>query len=157
MGWGGMYAASEDTDHAYHGNAYGENETTAEEAESDMYEVGFSGLPSTRDLEDLDPDAPLDTGITVMVKKDHADTRTSGNGALAHPSGRLELFGQRPAGQRMVALSRASVYFDRIAARADGKTEIASAYNPYWRVHLVAPTAGDKAYAAARQDGLFLP
>jgi apolipoprotein N-acyltransferase len=157
VGWGGMYAASEDTDHAYHGNAYGENETTAEEAESDMYEVGFSGLPSTRDLEDLDPDAPLDTGITVMVKKDHADTRTSGNGALAHPSGRLDLFGERPAGQRMVALSRASVYFDRIAARADGKTEIASAYNPYWRVHLVAPTAGDKAYAAARQDGLFLP
>lgn len=157
VGWGGMYASSQDQGHAYHGNAYGENETTAERAESEMFEVGFSGLPSTRDLADLDSDAPLDTGITVMVEKAHADTRTSGNGALAHPSGRLELFGERPAGQRMVALSRASVYFDRIEARADGKTEIASTYNPYWRVRLVAPTAADKAYAAGRQDGLFLP
>jgi apolipoprotein N-acyltransferase len=158
-GWGGMYASTtgEDQGRGYHGNAYGENETTAERAESDMFEAGFSGLPSTRDLADLDSDAPLDTGITVMVEKAHADTRTSGNGALAHPSGRLELFGERPAGQRMVALSRASVYFDRIEARADGKTEIASTYNPYWRVRLVAPTAADKAYAAGRQDGLFLP
>jgi apolipoprotein N-acyltransferase len=158
VGWGGMIASSNgDEGPGYHGNAYGENETTAERAEDDPYTVDYTGLPATRDLDDLEEDAELDTGITIMVEKAHADTRTSGNGALARPSGRLDVFGERPAGQKLIALSRASVYFDRIAARADGKTEIASAYNPYWRVRLVAPTAGDKAYAATQQNGLFLP
>ena len=57
----------------------------------------------------------------------------------------------------MAALSRASVFFDRITSRADGKTEIANVYNPFWRVRLVAPTAADRAEAALSQGGLLLP
>lgn len=162
VGWGAVNvnAGSGDQGAGYHGNAYGENPTTADRADEDMQEpayYSFSGLPDSRDLRNVEPDAPLDTGITILVSKDHADTLTSGGAAQARPSGALALFNDRPAGARIAALSRASVFFDRLTPRADGKTEIASVYNPYWRVRLVAPTAADRAEAALSQGGLLMP
>ena len=164
MGWGAVNVnvndGSGDAGAGYHGNAYRENATTADNADEDMQEPGyyhFSGLPDSRDLRNVEADAPLDTGITILVSKQHQDTLTSGGAAQARPSGELALFNDRPAGQRMAALSRASVFFDRIASRADGKTEIANVYNPFWRVRLVAPTAADRAEAALSQGGLLLP
>ena len=67
------------------------------------------------------------------------------------------MFGDHPAGGQIAALSRAQVFFDRIAARADGKSELGSLYNPYWRVRLVSPTLADRTYAASKQGGLGLP
>jgi apolipoprotein N-acyltransferase len=162
VGWGAVNvnAGGGDAGAGYHGNAYGENPTTADKADEDMQEPGyysFSGLPDSRDLRDVEPDAALDTGITILVSKDHADTLTSGGAARARPSGALALFNDRPAGARIAALSRASVFFDRLTPRADGKAEIASVYNPYWRVRLVAPTAADRAEAALSQGGLLMP
>ncbi len=162
VGWGAVNvnAGGGDAGTGYHGNAYGENAATADKADDDMQEpayYSFSGLPDSRDLRDVQPDAPLDTGITILVHKDHADTLTSGGAAQARPSGSLALFNDRPAGARIAALSRASVFFDRLTPRADGKAEIASVYNPYWRVRLVAPTAADRAEAALSQGGLLMP
>lgn len=162
VGWGGVNvnAGGGDAGRGYHGNAYGENRRTAGRADSDMREPAyyhFSGLPGVRELKDLDPKADISTGITILVSKDHADTTTSGGAAIAKPGGRLAQFDDKPSGGKLMALSRAQIFFDRIAARADGKTEIGSLYNPYWRVRLVAPTAGDKAYAAAQQGGMVLP
>lgn len=144
----------------YHGNAYGENNRTAHEAEDNMEEPGnyhFSGLPSAQELRDFKPDADLTTGITIFVTKNHAALMTSGGMAKARPAGELALFSDKPAGARLAALSRAQIFFDRIAQRADGKTEIGSLYNPYWRVRLVAPTLADRAWAATQQGGLALP
>ncbi|MCY4747081.1 apolipoprotein N-acyltransferase [Pelomonas sp. UHG3] len=144
----------------YHGNAYGENRRTANKAEGEMEQPGyycFSGLPAVRELRNVAPDAELSTGITLFVTKDHAQLRTSGGAAQAKPSGQLALFDDKPAGAKLAALARAQVFFDRISPRADGRTEIASLYNPYWRVRLVAPTAADRAWAAAQQGGLALP
>jgi apolipoprotein N-acyltransferase len=162
VGWGAVNvnAGGGDAGAGYHGNAYGENPTTADKADEDMQEpayYSFSGLPDSRDLRDVQPDAALDTGITILVSKDHADTLTSGGAAQARPSGALALFNDRPAGARIAALSRASIFFDRLTLRADGKAEIASVYNPYWRVRLVAPTAADRAEAALSQGGLLMP
>jgi apolipoprotein N-acyltransferase len=162
VGWGAVNvnAGNGDAGAGHHGNAYGENPSTADRADQDMQEpayYSFSGLPGSRDLRDVTADAPLDTGITILVHKDHADTLTSGGAAQARPAGQLALFNDRPAGARISALSRASVFFDRLSSRADGKTEIASLYNPYWRVRLVAPTAADRAEAALSQGGLLLP
>ncbi|MFG6442182.1 apolipoprotein N-acyltransferase [Roseateles sp. LKC17W] len=144
----------------YHGNAYGENRRTANKAEGEMERPGyycFSGLPAVRELRNVAPNAELSTGITLFVTKDHAQLRTSGGAAQAKPSGQLALFNDKPAGAKLAALARAQVFFDRISPRADGRTEIASLYNPYWRVRLVAPTAVDRAWAAAQQGGLALP
>lgn len=161
IGWGGMSAVKgSDRGRGLHGGAWRDNPTTALAAEREKTRMRFSGLPATRDLakvEPTDPDPPPSTAITILVRKPHGRMLTSGGLAQAKPSGRLELFDAKPAGSRLVALSRANVYFDRIAARADGKTERASLYNPYWRVRLVAPTAADKAWAAAQQQGLALP
>ena len=67
------------------------------------------------------------------------------------------MFGDHPVRGIVAALSRATVYFDRVAPRVDGKPEIDSLYNPYWRVHLSAPTLADRAYADTKQGGLLLP
>jgi apolipoprotein N-acyltransferase len=162
VGWGAVNvnAGGGDAGAGYHGNAYGENPTTADKADEDMQEpayYSFSGLPDSRDLRDVEADAPLATGITILVHKDHADTLTSGGAAQARPAGQMALFNDRPAGARIAALSRASVFFDRLTPRADGKAEIANLYNPYWRVRLVAPTTADRAEAALSQGGLLLP
>lgn len=161
IGWGAMSAAKgSDRGRGVHGGAWRDNPTTALSAEREKTRMRFSGLPATRDLakvEPTDPDPPPSTAITILVRKPHGRMLTSGGLAQAKPSGRLELFDAKPAGARLVALSRANVYFDRIAARADGKTERASLYNPYWRVRLIAPTTADKAWAAAQQQGLALP
>jgi apolipoprotein N-acyltransferase len=74
VGWGAVNvnAGGGDAGAGYHGNAYGENPTTADRADDDMQEPGyysFSGLPDSRDLRDVQPDAPLDTGVTILVHK----------------------------------------------------------------------------------------
>jgi len=162
IGWGAVNVntGGGDAGRGHHGNAYGENERTAGIADSDMREpktYTFSGIPASRDLRNLDPKAERSTHLTMLVSKSQGALMTSGGAAQAKPAGDLALFNDKPAGGQLMALSRAEVFFDRIAARADGKSEVASLYNPYWRVRLVAPTAGDKAYAAAKQGGLALP
>jgi hypothetical protein len=117
----------------------------------------YSGLPSVREIADVDPDHEAVTGITVRVWKKQADTLTSGGAATLKPSGELQVFDDHPANGDMVAMSRAQVFFDRISPRADSKTELGSLYNPYWRVRLVAPLTADKVYAATKQGGLVLP
>jgi hypothetical protein len=41
------------------------------------------------------------------------------------------------------------VFFRRPEPGADGKTELASLFNPYWQVGLVATSVADRAVAAA--------
>jgi hypothetical protein len=162
IGWGAAMASRSGSDEGrgYHGNAYGENAATAASADSEIRPMGlgsFTGIPDSFDLRELDPAREQLTGITVRVSKAHASTLTSGNAAQFRTTGALDLYGNRPAGGQLAAMSRAEVFYDRIAARADGKTELASLFNPYWRVRLVAPTAADKAFSAALQGGLVLP
>lgn len=162
IGWGGIEvdAGGGDAGRGYHGNAYTENPTTARKSDSVMRSPDygyFSGIPTSQEISDVDPANEASTSITIRVSKSQSDTLTSGNAAQAAPSGRLALFSDHPAGGQIAALSRAQVFFDRIAARADGKAELGSLYNPYWRVRLVAPTVADRAYAATKQGGLGLP
>jgi Putative Flp pilus-assembly TadE/G-like len=149
-----------DAGRGVHGNAYRDNPRSAVSAERRMNEptpYAYSGIPSSRDLLDLSESADRTTGITFMVSKQHGATLTSGGLAQARPSGQLALFGARPAGGQVAALSRAQVFFDRIETRSDNRAEIGSLYNPYWRVRLVAPTLLDRTFAADRQGGLALP
>jgi apolipoprotein N-acyltransferase len=163
VGWGAanVDAGGADADRGFHGNAYGENPRTAGLAQNSMVNVPsalpYSGIPASQELSNLAPDADRTTGITILVRKQHADMLTSGGAAQARPSGELARFNNRPAGARMVALSRAQVFFDRIDARPDGRVELGSLYNPYWRVRLVAHTQADRTFASTQQGGLFLP
>ena len=162
IGWGGIFVETSGSDRGagHHGNAYKENANTASNSDSVMRQPDyayFTGIPTSQEIADTSSRSEPSTGITIRVWKKQADTLTSGGAAQLKPSGSLALFDDKPASGDMVGLSRAQVFFDRISARADGKSEIGSLYNPYWRVRLVAPTTADKAYAAARQGGLGLP
>lgn len=162
IGWGAISVGSGggDARAGQHGNAHAENPRTAREAESGMVSpprATFHGIPDSWGLADLDPAREITTGITVRVSKAHARTLTSGNAARVQPSGRLALFDNPHAAGQIEALARAQIFFDRIANRVDGKHEVGSLFNPYWRVRLVATTAADKAYAATRQAGLSVP
>ncbi|MEO1767801.1 pilus assembly protein TadG-related protein [Thiobacter aerophilum] len=166
ISWGAaqVNALGADQGHGYHGGSYAENSRTskkrADPAMVDLTASGgavFSGLPTSRDLADLAADGSQRTGITIRVTKPRSVTRTSGGASIIQPGGDLAQFGADAPGSVLAALSRAEVFFDRPVARSDGRQELASLYNPYWQVRLVAPTAGDKAYAAAWQKGLALP
>jgi predicted amidohydrolase len=162
VGWGSseVDAGTGDAGQGTHGNAYGENRRTAGRADAAMSapdSARYHGIPNSWDLSDVDTKTEPSTAITVRVSKAHGDTLTSGNAAKAKAAGKLAVFGDHPAGGQLAALSRAQVYFDRISPRKDGRTELGSLYNPYWRVRLVAPTAADKLYAATQQGNLALP
>lgn len=120
---------------------------------------GFAGLPAVHDLSDLsvseDAYGPR-FGVSVLVSKPLSATLTSGGAAQARPSGRLAAFNAPGARDRVTALSRAEVLFER-PPRADGRREYASLYQPYWQVRLVRPTDADRIEAAARQGGVGLP
>lgn len=164
IAWGATEVNAGDGDQGpgYHGNSYGENPRTSKVADSNMLHLNdqgaiFSGLPTTRDLRDLEAADPR-TGITIRVAKSRNHLRTSGSGvSIVQPSGRLAQFGANAPGGEMAALSRAEVFFERPVARDDGKEELPNLFNPYWQVRLVSPTTSDKLYAAARQGGLLLP
>jgi len=81
---------------------------------------------------------------------------TNGSSAV-RPAGQLNMFNASTKTEKMAALSRAEVFFERPVARADAKTEKPSLYNPYWLVRLVAPTAADRVWAAAQQGGVAQP
>jgi hypothetical protein len=163
VGWGAanVDAGGDNGHRGHHGNAYGENPRTASWAESEMVRVPstvrYSGIPASRDLANLDPSAELSTGVTILVSKSHGSTLTSGGAAQARPSGQLALFANGQAGGRIAALSRARVFFERIESRSDGRAELASLYNPYWRVRLVAPRLQDRIWSSRYQGGLQLP
>lgn len=156
--FGGAFCGGQNIGGSF-GGSYAENSRTAGFADQNLVDNGsvFSGLPGTRELSNLSPSAPQSTGITVMVSKSTADLATSGGSSNAKPTGRLQLFNASAPGDRMVALSRAEIYFERPTKRADGREELPSLYNPYWTVRLVAPTTADKAWAAAQQGGRAIP
>ncbi len=140
------------------GGSYAENGDAAKRADKEMNNTpGFTGLTSSRDLNDLSPGASGKTGVSVVVMKSSGDVRSTGGSAITKPVGQMNMFNASGAGNKIAALSRAEVYFERPVARADGKTERPSLYNPYWGVRLVAPTAGDKAWVAAQQSLVFKP
>ncbi|MEW6703853.1 MAG: pilus assembly protein TadG-related protein [Pseudomonadota bacterium] len=135
------------------------SETSLHSYTRQFQEARYSGLPAVHDLRDLSsPSDPARTsfGVSVRVSKRVGDTLTSQHAAQAGPSGRLAVFDAPGAPTSMAALARAQILFDR-PPRADGRTEYASLYNPYWQVRLVAPTAADRAFAATRQGGVALP
>jgi len=147
----------------HHGGSYRDNATTtkryAEPSMVQLDEVGahFSGLPTTRELSELDEGALHTTGITLRVGKSRGSLRTSGGSSIVQPGGRLQQFDVTIPGGQMVALSRAEVFFERPLPRTDARVERPSLYSPYWQVRLTNPTAADRAWAALGQDGLALP
>jgi len=80
-------------------------------------------------------DPRLDVAVRVTRAADQ--TRTSDARAQVPASARLNRYLARPAKSVYAGVSASEAYFDRPTPRADGQTELASLFNPYWQVRLI--------------------
>ncbi|HEY0061832.1 MAG TPA: pilus assembly protein TadG-related protein [Telluria sp.] len=121
----------------------------------------YAGVPSFFDLsaaarayQPSNPDAARrepKLRFAIRLTRDKTQAKTSDGRSAIKPSGRLDLSNGNEAGDVMAAVSTSEVYFDRPQARADGRTELASTFNPFWQVRLVGNSAAVVAAAVALQ------
>jgi hypothetical protein len=136
----------------------GEATSRSNRREFDFSTAAYQGLPTVYEISDTSTPSTArgpTFGVSILVTKQIANTLTSGGAAQAKPSGRLAAFDAPGAPAQIAALSRAEVLFER-PPRADGRTEYASLYSPFWHVRLVPPTEADRSWVASRQDGRSL-
>ncbi|NLF55047.1 MAG: hypothetical protein GX576_11750 [Thauera phenolivorans] len=163
LAWSAAETGSSEGGRGDHGGSYRDNPKTskgyAEPSMRELDRVGasFTGLPATRGLADLAAGSETSTGLSLRVSKPRRALRLSGGSSRVEPSGRLHQFDATVPGDEFAALARAEAFFDRSNARTDGRTELPSLYAPYWQVRLASPSAADRAWAAARQEGAVLP
>lgn len=114
----------------------------------------YSGLPSFFDLSDAalkaSDDSPPVLRFSIRLTRAKDQARTSEGSSSAKPSGRLAQFDSKLASDVLAAVSTSEVFFRRPDPRNDGKTELASLFNPYWQVHLISTSSADIAQAIAR-------
>ena len=120
----------------------------SETASSSTSPYRYSGVPSFYDLSNAalgytpensnqnrrDPKLQF----SIRLTRDKGEQKTSEGRALVKPAGRLAVYESNQADAKMAAVATSEVFFDRShSPRADGRTELASLFNPYWQVHLV--------------------
>lgn len=115
----------------------------------------YSGIPefnelSTAALASTDPRAEF----VVRVLRERSQTPTSEARSEIKTSPRLNNYrADLPSENTYVGLSAAEVFFDRPTKRKDEKKELASLFNPYWQVHLMAVNEPLRQLAWLRQGG----
>lgn len=124
---------------------------------------GYSGVPKSFDLSETarayspnDADAAKRDPrlrFSIRLTRSNTEARTSMGRAAVKPTGRMDIYKGAEAANVMAAVATSEVYFERSAARADGKIELASLFNPYWQVHLISNSPADVAAAIALQSG----
>jgi hypothetical protein len=134
------------------GGSKSDNRVASSRASSSTWR--YSGLPGFFDLSDAALKAPQDSPpvlrFSIRLTRTNNATRTSEGDSNVKPSGRLARFDSNLASNTLAAVSTSEVFFRRPDARNDGRTELASLFNPYWQVHLVSTSSADIAQAIAR-------
>ncbi len=156
LGYGAGAASNgtaSDSPTSSYGNSWRDNPRASANASSNDW--SYSGLPTFYDLSpaglaytSTTPNPRLKFSIRLTRAK--GQTRTSEGTSSVKPTGRLAGFEGKPAGGVLSAVATSEVYFERPVARSDGKTELASLFNPYWQVRLIPTSAEDIAVAQAR-------
>lgn len=119
---------------------------------------GYTGIPSFNELSAdglNDPDPRVQ--FAIRVKRLGSETYTSDARAQIKTSPRLNNYQATPATDSTtgrpsyIGLSASEAFFSRPEGRKDKKNELASLFNPYWQVHLMAVPADVQAQATALQ------
>jgi hypothetical protein len=141
-----------------------ENPQAASRASSNDW--NYTGLPSFFELSDkalaYTPDnadkSKQDPKVrfAIRLRRQSDQTATSDARSAVKPSAHLNNYQGAPAGGYYASVSASEVFFSRPVPRADGKTELASLFNPYWQVHLIEVPDDIKAVAQSLQ-GTVLP
>lgn len=105
--------------------------------------------PGNADPEKRDPHLRF----SIRLTRPSDQERTTAGRAGVKVGGELDLYQGKERHALLAALATSEVFFDRMQARADGKAELASLFNPYWQVHLVENSKADLAAAVALQGG----
>lgn len=152
LGYGTQAAASgspDDSDADY-GNSRSDNPRASAMASSKDWK--YSGLPTFYDLSkpalaytSTAPNPRLKFAIRLTRARDQVKTSDGASGVK--PTGRLAIIDGKPASGVLAAVATSEVYFERPVGRADGKTELASLFNPYWQVRLISTSTADTAIA----------
>jgi hypothetical protein len=154
LGYGAQHAGEDENENGQGDASLGDvrdNPAALALAEADGDIWRYSGLPGFADLS-APALAQLDPRLTfsVLLTRKKADVRTSDGASTIRPSGRLANYHDQLASGRLSAVATSEVFFQRPQARADGKSELASLFNPYWQVHLISTSALDVAAAMLR-------
>lgn len=145
IGWGSVTSGRGATDR--NRNSYGRslrdnrNATRSAWRNQDRMRVGYEGIGNFVDLTDARRGRTLQVNVEVFVNGNAAQTANQpGNRLVAGPSLRTT---DQFVGNRIAASAKAETRFERPTPRADGNTELASTFNPYWYARLVSPTNGN--------------
>jgi hypothetical protein len=113
---------------------------------------GYQGVPEIRDVVNTGRPGPRTLTYSVALEMPSSAILTADR--LFMPVG-LPTFegGAEPVGPRLSAdalhaIGSAEVYFQRPAARSDGRVEYPSLFNPYWQARLSATSATERQLAA---------
>lgn len=114
----------------------------------------YSGLPTYYELSEpalaaIAGGAPR-LRFAVRLTRGREVLRTSEGTSPVKPMGRLTAGATHLKNEVIAAVATSEVFFRRPEARADGKSELASLFNPYWETRLVSTSSADVAQARAR-------
>ena len=115
-----------------------------------FYELSVKALaygPDNPDAEKKDPRLKF----AIRLTRANTQEKTSSGRSAVRPSGKMDIYQGKEAKNLMAAVATSEVFFERYEARGDGFKELASLFNPYWQVRLIANSANDVATAIARQ------
>lgn len=113
----------------------------------------YQGIPEIRDVVSPGKTGPRTLSYSVALQLPATAISTADR--LLMPAGLRTLDGDiagvepQFAGNALHALGSAEIYFQRPAARRDGRQEHPSLFNPYWQVRLAATSATDRNLTAA--------
>ncbi len=152
LGYGTQAAAAGPTDDGSATYGYSRSDNPAASASASSADWHYSGLPAFYDLSapalaylSTDPNPRLKFAIRLTRAKEQLKTSDGTSGV--RPSGRLAIIDGKPAADVLAAVATSEVYFERPSARGDGRSELASLFNPYWQAHLISTSAADLAIA----------
>jgi hypothetical protein len=149
IGWGDRQASGGTSDQDMGG--VNENPKALQYARDSTYQPeGYVGIQPFRDLNyaGLDgtyPDVKNPVAILgVVTHLGGGNLRTANT--LNIGVGRLRMTEDLDKGE-LSSVAAAEVYFERPTARADGRVEYPSLFNPYWQARLIEPSAAQRAEA----------
>jgi hypothetical protein len=118
-----------------------------------FYELSDKALAYTPNNPDKDKQDPR-LKFAVRLTRASSQARTSSGRSAIKPSGQMAIYQGKESKDVLAAVATSEVFFERSTARGDGQKELASLFNPYWQVHLIANSAADLAKAVALQTGV---
>jgi len=155
IGWGGAQNGSRSWRRGEHGGSWRINPSTSRRAQrATENNSGYRGIPALRDVAVVSGAREPQVRVAVEVARARSTLRLADSvlpGAHLVVGVRTEpvAYDSELSAGSVRALAEARVFFERAEPRADGRREVGSLFNPYWRARLVSVRRETRGQAAA--------